>query len=352
MVNVEQHIIDEFNENDIESLMQKDKLGEKSFEVLKDELTRIRSLVDEIIQISLKGYSIEQPILLEVKEIITGFNNRSKNLKKYDLNQDDDYRSRQIREVHQWHNSIFKGFHEQSGRVDNTLTIRNTLKTIDLTNSSDIKAVDSRIAEVEKAKKTALEHAGQVDNLLKKVRDKVSKEIAKDYAGVFEKEAKKNETWSIVWLVIALVTTLVILFYSQTIFRELLFIDMGVEEAIGLSDNKTPTINNTQIIVLNLVTRLFLISILVYIITFLFKQYSIRRHLYVTNKHKGNALNSYELFLNSMPDDQLKSTLMLEVAKSIYDVGSTGYISAKGRNDASIIELTKFMSSKGDREDK
>ncbi len=70
-------------------------------------------------------------------------------------------------------------------------------------------------------------------------------------------------------------------------------------------------------------------------------------HLYTLNKHRGNTLSSYKLFIQTMgtEDKETRSLLMRDVSKSIFDAGQTGYISSKDAPETSNIinEVTKII---------
>ena len=95
--------------------------------------------------------------------------------------------------------------------------------------------------------------------------------------------------------------------------------------------------------------RVVLISFWIYGIGFSVKQFSINKHLFTLNKHRENALNSYKLFSGTIGSDdpQARSQLMLQVARAIYEHGSSGYLVQRGdMKEPSIIELTRFLTTK------
>jgi hypothetical protein len=97
----------------------------------------------------------------------------------------------------------------------------------------------------------------------------------------------------------------------------------------------------------NIAVRILFVSLMIYVLAICLKNYSISKHLYVINKHRQNSLESYKLFADGIltGDTSLKQSLMLEVAKSIFGVGSTGYLNSKDSVPApSIIELTRIMN--------
>ncbi len=96
-----------------------------------------------------------------------------------------------------------------------------------------------------------------------------------------------------------------------------------------------------------LITKAFIISMFVYIITFCFKQYNINKHLEVIHQHKKNSLNSYRLFEASLQniDDTIKNTLLREVAKAIYSIPNSGFVSNEknSNSESNFFDITKVV---------
>ena len=96
-----------------------------------------------------------------------------------------------------------------------------------------------------------------------------------------------------------------------------------------------------------LITKAFIISMFVYIITFCFKQYNINKHLEVIHQHKKNSLNSYKLFEASLQnvDDTIKNTLLQEVAKAIYSLPNSGFIAnaKESSKESNFFDITKVV---------
>ena len=101
-------------------------------------------------------------------------------------------------------------------------------------------------------------------------------------------------------------------------------------------------------ITLEYLRRLLIVSFLIYVVSFLIKQYSVQKHLQAVNKHRANTLNSYKLFIQSLEnaDSGTKQSLMVEIARAIYESGQTGYINSKDDSGGipSILEITKMVN--------
>ena len=68
-------------------------------------------------------------------------------------------------------------------------------------------------------------------------------------------------------------------------------------------------------------------------------------NLCTTNTHRQNALNSFELFSRSIPegDNTIRQQLILEVAKTIYSPGQTGYLGGKEQIRTGLPDFTKII---------
>lgn len=120
--------------------------------------------------------------------------------------------------------------------------------------------------------------------LLEQLQKKAGEEVSEQYAKIFIDDGNVIKKDSMRWLVgIASVIILFVVFLVEE------------DKILPLSDSTVPTI-----ITLSYVRRLLAISFFLFVITFIVKQYNLKLHLYILNKHRGNTLSSYKLFIQSM----------------------------------------------------
>ncbi|MFA0964714.1 hypothetical protein AB9P05_23100 [Roseivirga sp. BDSF3-8] len=95
----------------------------------------------------------------------------------------------------------------------------------------------------------------------------------------------------------------------------------------------------------NLFSRLLYVSLGIFLIRFCFRQYSLQRHLYTENTHKAKALDSFKLFVETVDpkDKETRHTLVLELAKAIFENRPTGYLGAKAEANDPKVSLTDLM---------
>ncbi len=75
--------------------------------------------------------------------------------------------------------------------------------------------------------------------------------------------------------------------------------------------------------------------------------YKAAKHQATVNHHRANALKTFEAFVKSASDEQTKNAVLMEATRSIFAVGSTGYLEGtEGGADGAlkILEIVKSAS--------
>lgn len=58
------------------------------------------------------------------------------------------------------------------------------------------------------------------------------------------------------------------------------------------------------------------------------KNYNANMHLYALNKHRENSLTTFQAFVESSKDDQVRDTILIQATRAIFEAGQTGYVSS------------------------
>ena len=179
--------------------------------------------------------------------------------------------------------------------------------------------------------------------LIKNLETRAGEIVVTDYAKIFETQEINHKTAANWWLGFAIPVTIGSIICLVLSIRNDWF---QINNQIFENNILISKINYA-----NLVTKILVVSLVLFLISFFYRQYGVNKNLQTINNHRKNALNSYKLFVESIGTEDVASrnALMLQVAKAIYENSSTGYISTKSEDSSSsVIELTKFVSnSKG-----
>ncbi|MCZ2483858.1 hypothetical protein G9H64_12890 [Aquirufa nivalisilvae] len=335
--------IREFYAFEVNDLLRAE-LGVKSFTEIKDTLNEINLLIKEMIKYSELNDHIPQGIKEQVITIVTQYNNFSNLLKSYnfDLDAQNSFRKRTslINNIKEWHKNIYSG-KDSSTQGAYFLLVYNTIKTYNLSSFQNDKN------EIEIIKQELISTTKKAEDLFVQLQSKATEETVQDYALIFQLQARQHSYWSFsispfilkfgnaqTWLVISILVLSTFAWFA-----------INLNSIIPIDLNKAPSV-----VTLELLSRLLIVSVSVYMISFCFKQYNVQNHLATLNKHRQNTLNSFKLFISSIDqsDSTTRNALMIEVAKAIYENGNSGYISSKDGGDSSpsIIEMTRIVGQK------
>lgn len=348
-MSLDQDKLKQYREIEIQTLSRREELGNKSFEEVIDTIKELKQMIDEMIEIS-ESVDLPQQLNNQVNQYMQAILNFQKKIKDYNLDNDGktnfQQRKKIINEIKDYYNQALTG---KNG--NNFLNVYNTVKNF------SSKEIQKERQEISKLKKELNKSKAEVEETLKLLRDKASEKTTSDYAEIYGEQAKKHSAlelsksfpfiklgaaqyWMIVGSFSILLLGLVIYFLFQSD-------QLSTTKIISLN-GIDGEYEKVQYQISNIIIRLLIVSVCVFLIGFSFKQYSVNRHLFTINKHRQNALDSYPLFIKSIDTDdkQVRHQLIIEVAKAIYEQNTTGYISDKssGPSSSGLIELTKYIN--------
>lgn len=331
--------IETFNEIDTDQLHHPD-FGSKNFGEISDDFEDSRMLIAQMVEIAYGSESFPKSLSDQVLGIVKRFNGIYNQIRNYSIDSDQNFskRSAIVKDYNNWSKFNWTG-KDQSNNPQNFLQIYNTCKNLDKkTAGDDTEKLKMYLSDAKKADV-------DIKSILDQLRTKAGSETVQDYANIFKEQAEKHShveielkpwKWNLgaaqYWMMVAIISVVVVLLAIGNLHKLFLYAET----------------DPTGVKVIQHIMRIAVLSFLVYIVSFFFKQYSIAKHLYTLNKHRQNVLNSYKLFLESVDreDSTIRNALMMEVAKSIYESGSTGHINTKGSDSsASIIELTRMINT-------
>lgn len=327
-----------FEQIKISELSRKDVFGSRSFDEILPILKQIYDMIKEEIVILQAYKNFPEEFIHQVNSRINELHSFNTRIKKIDFDTDAsrnfDERNSIIRDIRTYYNEIINV-------KNNFLPIYTSIKLIGI---QDVEEASKKYTEF---KKEIEREITEIRTLEQTLRTEATKETLSDYAEIFEKQARIHSNFKLKnktkfspkfgaaerWLsigIILIILLLIVLFIGKDIFN------------INYDD---PTNSLPQII-----QKIAVLAVLIYLIRFSLKQFSINKHLFTLNKHRENVLNSFKIFIASISKDDLsvRNTLMLSVAKAIYEQNKSGYLNEKGDDNSSpsIIELTKLISNK------
>lgn len=97
--------------------------------------------------------------------------------------------------------------------------------------------------------------------------------------------------------------------------------------------------------------KLILFSVLYFGLVWLARTYRSARHNQVVNRHRANALRTFETFVNAAADQQTKEAVLMRATEAIFGDQASGFDEARGElGSANVVEITRDLAKGVTRE--
>lgn len=193
---------------------------------------------------------------------------------------------------------------------------------------------------LDKVKKESQDQFDSVKESLAILTNKARELGVTKYSDVFKKQAETYSTSSYYWLVAVTIFFIAICLGAALVLYNPITRD-------GATDETLLVVNVIQIGL----AKIIVASTLFYGLAVSVKNFRAYRHNEILNKHRQNALETFEAFSNSAVDTQTKSAVLVEATHSIFGHQITGFSTSDKDSDVSskIIEILKpqITSSQG-----
>ena len=186
--------------------------------------------------------------------------------------------------------------------------------------------------EKEKVKIESEKYLNEIKDVLSKARQAAVEVGVAQHNMIFKEEADEHKKLSENWLK----RTVVVLIAITLLGIGLLFIK--------------PSDEGTHFLIHFTVTKIVILTVMFYALAICTRNYKAHKHNSILNKHRQNALNTFETFSKAAGTDlQTKNAVLLEATHTIFSNQQTGYINTDGESDSpnKIIEIIKSSTSKG-----
>lgn len=341
------------------SMAEQDKLNIRDFELdkinaygiineekLQKVINQLKILKDMIDEMTLARDQSEVPRFLfnRITDFETALREYIIRLEDKPVNTSDDLVTRKKDQLIQEINSFYQNsINLQNSSSNKLIEFYTIVKAFRKTENKSINELNSIKEEFNKSLKDSFNLTEELkskvndsDAILNELKKKTSEQTVSDYAVVFETEASTYKNIAKRWLITGIIMSLIFM-ATVILIASFNFLSTEVYNETGEFIRYNFT---------NLASKLFLIALQIFLISFSFKQFNINNHLKTLNQHRLNALNSYKLFTRSIVGDDhtSRNALMVQVAKAIYEHSqSTGYLNDRNQVNSGIIELTKII---------
>jgi hypothetical protein len=176
----------------------------------------------------------------------------------------------------------------------------------------------------------------EMQGALEKVRLAAAEAGVAQHAIHFKQEADSYGDQSKQWLVIASIFAGLTMLYG--VFTG--YFDAQLHKAAAdAAQNIAPLIPLV-------LSRVIIFSVLSFAMIWSVRNYSASRHNFVINRHRQNALSTFEAFVKSASDAQTKDAVLVQTTQSIFLPQASGYAKSEGDSKPSsqIVEVVRSLT--------
>jgi len=169
------------------------------------------------------------------------------------------------------------------------------------------------------------EYRDEMENILNSAREASGKIGVSRHSNIFQDEALKHKKLSYRWAIAtggAAIITLSIAYLFTFVLT-------------------TGSANNLNIMLRESIGKLAILSVSFYLLVWCSRNYFASRHNYIVNRHRQNALNTFETFVNASEDPSTKDAVLVEATESIFSFRNSGY--KKESEDASSSRVQEVV---------
>jgi len=172
----------------------------------------------------------------------------------------------------------------------------------------------------------------EMESILDKVRQAAAEVGVSQHATHFQTQSAEHDKAAKGWLKATIIMAVLTLAWGVMTF----FLH---PEGIG---GNAPT---STLVVQYMFSKLIILSALYFGLVWAGKNYTAHRHNYVVNKHRQNALSSFETFAKAAEDVDVKNAVLLQATQSIFAPQMSGYSDKDGDSEApnKIIEILRTV---------
>jgi hypothetical protein len=106
-----------------------------------------------------------------------------------------------------------------------------------------------------------------------------------------------------------------------------------------------PQLNASQAVQLG-IAKLFIFSVMYFATLWSAKMFKSHWHNYVVNKHRQNALSTFETFVKAASDDQTKNAVLVQATQSIFSQVHSGFVPAEPDSGSTpqVLEIVRSVT--------
>lgn len=200
---------------------------------------------------------------------------------------------------------------------------------------SDRQQTRSIVGEMEGLRSRLFEVQAEAESTLTSIKDAAGETGIVKYATYFDQEATEHRRGAYIWMV-------AIMFVASAT-ATLAYFSLSLIVEVIAKDDLSASIQFA-------ISKLVFFSVIYYILVLCVRNYKAHRHNHVVNRHRYNALRTFQAFASTASDEATKNAVLLRATEAVFDANLSGYLPRQGdqKHPPQIMELIRQVTLKGD----
>lgn len=300
-------------------------LGEKyGFKEVDNLFHQIKLLSSKLLQTDLIG--IPRRKLDSVNDHVDRLSNALKNIKEFDPDKPKNGDKASL--INNLDDAYFDYFQSVLPIIAYNVLSSDYISNVQASTQELLSEIEKKKVEISNKSE---EFSNNADHILKSIKDTAAESGVTRHSKIFADEASDHKKWANIWfggIVVYLIATGFVIYLIWDI---------------------TPTIQNSNLyqIVQYSLLKVIIFSVLYYLLIFIMKNYNAHRHNFIVNKHKQNALSTFETFVRSTTSTEIKDAVLLQTTQAIFSNQISGYLKNESEDNSpnKFIEIIRNIGS-------
>jgi hypothetical protein len=331
----------------VDSLVRGNELGtELGFEVARPVLTSLQNVFRELAAADLRLLTSTKVSALT--SLVGQVNQQFETLRSF--------RPSAAASPRQTRDAIVNSLRELADRCFDEISKVVAYSNAGQTSSFTTRASES-LATLQQTQAEANNALAELKSTLDKARQAAQQVGVVQHAQFFKEESDGHQKAAKTWLTVTILLTVLAVCvgwwnYSHSLDALTSAISKSPQPETPQNGSKQASSDSgTMALQIQLaVAKLIIFSVLFSAVIWTGKMYRAHRHNYVINRHRLNALSTFEAFAKATDDQQIKNAVLLQATQCIFGPQPTGYISGENESEGypQILEIVRGMGA-GDK---
>ena len=322
--------------SDLGALKRTDLAGRKfSFETVHPDLLTAYKMLQEILTAPREWLiSLSQDNVQQIRNCVQQWPNNCRKIHNFDPQNSREAYKTVLQEIVSFCNEVRQQLGPVVGYLKSTKAeqLEDQVKAnVDNTVADAAKTLNTEVDRLQKqgdqAQEILSKSQEEFNNLNSQVKEVLAKESVSEFAEIFDAQANRHKWAAYGWLGSTILLSIGFgwVFYWLV---EVLKLE-GTEEWVE--------------VLKNIFAKGFFLSLIYLVLNRSIKNYTAHRHLEVINRHRQNALETFERFVSSAAHQETKEEVLLAATNAIFDANQSGYLSTRIRGSESVSPIQQVI---------